>query len=413
MSQEVEISTTEGTAHLNMESQIPQRVPQENTDMRPCSPERTQLYLQLTRGCTLLAHIATLRSALDPLDRRMTMLLVCMLAALAGGALCQYYGEYDYYQPSSLLGPSGPNCAQECECPIMFPSAMYCDGRKLRFIPIVPSGIKYLYLQNNQIEEIKAGVFDNATDLRWLVLDHNQIPSNKIAKGSIDKLVKLEKLFFSYNQLTEPVGPLAKSLNELKMIENKMTKFPANTLTGLENLTNVDLHGNELTTEGLAGTFKGLKSLISVDVSKNKLKKLPAGLPNTLEILYADYNNIDSISSGYLQKLPALKYLRVSHNQLTNTGIPAGVFNVSSLIELDLSFNKLQSIPEVHENLEQLYLQVNEINKFELSSFCKFTGPLNYSRLKHLRLDMNQITHQDMPFDTSNCLRQATEIVFE
>ncbi|XP_048867356.1 lumican isoform X2 [Brienomyrus brachyistius] len=342
----------------------------------------------------------------------MTMLLVCVLAALTGGALCQYYGEYDY-QPSSLLGPSGPNCAQECECPIMFSSAMYCDGRKLRFIPIVPSGIKYLYLQNNQIEEIKAGVFDNATDLRWLVLDHNQITSSKIAKGSIDKLAKLEKLFFSYNQLTEPVGPLAKTLNELKMIENKLTKFPANTLTGLENLTNVDLQGNELSTEALAGAFKGLKSLTSLDVSKNKLKKLPAGLPNTLEILYADYNNIDSISSGYLQKLPALKYLRISHNQLANSGLPAGVFNISSLIELDLSFNKLQSIPEVHENLEQLYLQVNEINKFELSSFCKFTGPLNYSRLKHLRLDMNQITHQDMPFDTSNCLRQAAEIVFE
>ncbi|XP_029102973.1 lumican isoform X1 [Scleropages formosus] len=349
----------------------------------------------------------------DPVTGRMGALRLCLLAALMGGALCQYYDYDAYYQPSSFMGPSGPNCAQECECPILFPSAMYCDGRKLKFIPIVPSGIKYLYLQNNMIEEIKAGVFDNATDLRWLVLDHNQITSSKVAKGTIDKLVHLEKLLFSYNNLTEPMGPLSKSLNEFKMIGNKLNKFPPTTLSGMENLTTVHLEGNELTTEAITGAFKGLKSLIFLDVSNNKLKKLPAGVPNSLEMLYADHNDIDSIPGAYLQKLPALQYLRVSHNKLADSGVPAGVFNSSSLIELDLSFNKLQSIPEVNENLEHLYLQGNSINKFDLTSFCKFTGPLNYSRLRHLRLDGNNVTRENMPFDTSNCLRQATDIVFE
>ena len=103
-------------------------------------------------------------------------------------------------------------------------------------------------------------------------------------------------------------------------------------------------------------------------MSHNKLKKLPTGIPNSLEILYADYNDIDSVAGGYLNKLPALKYLRISHNKLVDSGIPAGVFNVSTLVELDLSFNKLQSIPEINEQLQQLYLQANEISSKDITS---------------------------------------------
>ncbi|KAM6895315.1 lumican [Xenentodon cancila] len=339
-------------------------------------------------------------------------LRVPLLAALVSVALCQ---DYDYdYQPASMLGPSGPNCNQECDCPINFPSAMYCDSRKLKFVPVVPTGIKYLYLQNNLIQDIKSGVFDNVTDsLRWLVLDNNQITNVKIEKGTIDKLTALEKLFFSRNNLTEAVIPPSKALDELKMTNNKMTKFPSGLLTEKENLTSISLQHNELTSEAIAGAFKGPKKLLSLDVSHNKLKKLPAGVPSSLEILYADYNDIESIGAGYLNKLPSLQYLRVSHNKLVDSGIPAGVFNVTSLIELDLSFNKLQTIPEINEQLEQLYLQANEINKFDLTSFCKFIGPLNYSRLKHLRLDANNVSHNSMPPESSNCLRQAVDIMFE
>ncbi|XP_041832842.1 lumican [Melanotaenia boesemani] len=335
-----------------------------------------------------------------------------LLAALVSLTLCQYY-DYDY-QPASMLGPSGPNCNQECECPIHFPSAMYCNSRKLKVVPVVPTGIKYLYLQNNLIEEIKAGVFDNVTDtLRWLIIDNNQITNAKIEKGTIDKLTVLEKLFFSHNNLTEPVIPPSKALEELKIMYNKLSKFPSGLLTDKENLTSINLQHNELTSEAIAGAFKGPKKLLSLDVSHNKLKKLPAGVPSSLEILYADYNDVEGVGAGYLNKLPTLKYLRISHNKLVDSGIPAGVFNVTSLVELDLSFNKLQSIPEINEQLEQLYLQANEISKFDLTSFCKFIGPLNYSRLKHLRLDANNLTHNSMPIESSNCLRQALDIMFE
>ncbi|CAL9682908.1 unnamed protein product [Knipowitschia caucasica] len=342
----------------------------------------------------------------------MLSLRVPLLAILVGMAVCQYY-DYEY-QPAAQVEPPSPKCNQECDCPTNFRSAMYCDSRNLKFVPIVPTGIQYLYLQNNGIEEIKAGVFDNVTDtLRWLILDNNNLTNSKIEKGTIDKLTALEKLFFNHNQITEPIIPPSKSLDELKMMHNKLTKFPSGLLTDKENLTSVNLQHNELTSEGISGAFKGAKKLLSIDVSHNKLRKLPAGVPSSLEMLYADYNEIDSVGAGYLNKLPSLQYLRLSHNKLQDSGLPAGVFNVTSLVELDLSFNKLQSIPEINEGLEQLYLQANEINKFDLTSFCKHVSPLNYSRLKHLRLDANNITHGNMPPESSNCLRQASDIMFE
>lgn len=51
----------------------------------------------------------------------------------------------------------------------------------------------------------------------------------------------------------------------------------------------------------------------------------------------------------------------MGHNQLTDKGIPPNTFNVTGLVELDLSFNQLERIPPVSQTLEHLYLQANHI----------------------------------------------------
>ncbi|XP_039617735.1 lumican [Polypterus senegalus] len=343
----------------------------------------------------------------------MSLIRFPFLAAFLSGILCQYYDYESYYEPASVMGPSGPNCPQECDCPVNFPSAMYCDNRKLKYIPIVPSGIKYLYLQGNQIDSIKSGVFDNATDLAWLVLDNNYIVNGNIGKETFSKLKSLQRLYFNHNNLTEPVGPLPKTIEEVKFAGNKIKKLGSGFFGGLENLTIIHLQDNQLQDDALAGVFKGLKKLNYLDLSNNKLKRLPQDLPSSLEMLYIDFNNINNIPDEFFKKFGGLQYLRLSNNQLADSGIPGNVFNISSLIELDLSFNKLKSIPTVNENLEHLYLQVNQINKFDLNSFCKITGPLNYSRIRHLRLDGNNITRNELPVDMANCLRQASEVTFD
>lgn len=73
------------------------------------------------------------------------------------------------------------DCPLECECPPAYPNAMYCHNRNLQHVPFVPSRMKYLYLQNNQITGITNGVFDNATELVWIILHMNQLRSDKIS----------------------------------------------------------------------------------------------------------------------------------------------------------------------------------------------------------------------------------------
>ncbi|KAG9490425.1 lumican [Eleutherodactylus coqui] len=336
-----------------------------------------------------------------------------LVLLIIGSVYPQYdydYGVPDDYPSNLALGPSGPNCAPECNCPYNYPSAMYCDNLKLKQMPIIPTGIQYLYLQNNMIEGIDDDTFKNVTDLKWLVLDHNHLSNANIKKGAFSKLKELQKLYISYNNLTELVGPLPKTMTDLYATNNKIAKIASNILEGLENLTIVHLEHNALKEDSISGAFKGAKSLLYLDLSYNEMTKLPTGLPPSIGFLYFDNNKIGNIPEAYFQNFKALQYLRLSHNDLKDSGVPGSAFNVSSLVELDLSFNLLEKIPAVNEGLENLYLQVNKIQKFDVSSFCKIIGPLDYSRIKHLRLDGNNITRADFPQELHNCLRMASDI---
>ncbi|KAM5335632.1 lumican [Glossophaga mutica] len=329
-----------------------------------------------------------------------------LLVALIGGASSQYYDDYDF--PLLAYWRSSPNCAPECNCPESYPTAMYCDELKLKSVPMVPPGIKYLYLRHNQIDHIDEKAFENVTDLQWLILDHNLLENSKIKGKIFSKLKQLKKLHINYNNLTESVGPLPKSLEDLQLTNNKIKKLRP--FEGLVNLTFIHLHHNQLKDDGISAAFKGLKSLEYLDLSFNQLSKLPSELPVSLLTLYLDNNKINNIPDEYFKHFKGLQYLRLSHNELADSGIPGNSFNVSSLLELDLSYNKLKNIPSVSENLENYYLEVNQLEKFDVKSFCKILGPLSYSKIKHLRLDGNNISHTNLPPEMYECLRVANEI---
>ncbi|XP_041072072.1 lumican [Carcharodon carcharias] len=339
----------------------------------------------------------------------MKLIHLPIFALLVSSILCQY--DYDpffsYYDRASLAGSPYPICSVECDCPLNFPTAMYCNHRKLKTIPMVPAQIKYLYLQNNQLDSIPNGAFENATGLLWLVLDDNQINSENVGKNAFSKLKSLQRLYINHNNLTDVVRSLPKSLVQLKLASNKISKI-GNSLKGLENLTTLILFDNNLNEVG--GSLSSLKSLTYLDLSLNKLTKLPDDPPAAIEMFYINHNKINNIPKDYFNKMNILQYLRMSYNELTDEGIPEKVFNITSLIELDLAFNELKSIPLVNENLENLYLQANKIDKFTLNSFCRITSPTDFSKIKHLRLDGNNITRRSLPNEMSQCLRVAGDI---
>uniref|UniRef100_UPI00398E4F79 fibromodulin a n=1 Tax=Pristiophorus japonicus TaxID=55135 RepID=UPI00398E4F79 len=349
---------------------------------------------------------------------KLTHLLV--FATLCGAGTCQYtYGyfnwlarimgysrSYSHQYFNTEPAPSlATDCPAECTCPPAFPTAMYCDTRKLKYIPNVPARMKYVYLQSNQIDAVPDGVFDNATGLVWVVLHRNKISSEKIGKNVFSKLRNLERIYLGHNNLTSIPSPLPRSLRELRAAGNKISKVQPSALEGLDNLTMLLLNDNQL--EDIGGSLKALKSLSFLELSNNHLKKLPDGLPDSLHQLYLDFNHISTIPNEYFRQFPKLQYARISNNELSDKGIPLNTFNVSSLIELDLSHNKLQTIPPVNENLENLYLHANKIKEFTVDSFCKTTGFINFSRIQVLRLDGNSIKRDHLPHEMHNCLRQA------
>lgn len=94
--------------------------------------------------------------------------------------------------------------------------------------------------------------------------------------------------------------------------------------------------------------------------------QVPEALPEHLHQLYMESNSIDSLPESFLSRLTQLQYVRMAHNQLTDKGIPPHTFNVTGLVELDLSYNKLERIPPVSSTLQHLYLQANQIKGLHL-----------------------------------------------
>uniref|UniRef100_A0A671SDW8 Fibromodulin n=1 Tax=Sinocyclocheilus anshuiensis TaxID=1608454 RepID=A0A671SDW8_9TELE len=255
---------------------------------------------------------------------------------------------------------TGGECPEECDCPPTFPIAMYCDNRNMKQMPYIPSRMKYVYLQHNQITSVPDNAFGNASNLVWVMLHENHI--NSVGKQAFAKLVNLDRLYLNNNNLTEVPSDLPRSLRDLRLNHNTI------------------------------------------------LKKVPNGLPEMLHQLYLESNSIEAVPENFLSQFTNLQYIRISHNDLTNKGIPQNTFNNSGLVELDLSFNKLVSIPVVSTNLQHLYLQANQIKEFTLGSFCSVVDVMNFSKLRVLRLEGNEISAGDMPSEAALCLRLATDI---
>lgn len=93
----------------------------------------------------------------------------------------------------------------------------------------------------------------------------------------------------------------------------------------------------------------------------NSFSSVPSHLPSSVQQLYLSNNSLSKVDSDSFQGLLQLKYLRLSQCGLKSGEIKPWAFNISSLIELDLSHNKLTSVPTVPTTLLYLYLEANDI----------------------------------------------------
>lgn len=253
-------------------------------------------------------------------------------------------------------------CPKECRCLPNFPRAVYCDNKGLKSIPQISSYTWYLYLQNNQIEVLSADALRNATSLRWVNLNRNKITNEGVEEGVLSRMSYLVHLYMDDNLLSSVPSALPASLEHLRLSRNRISKIPAGVFVGMDKLNLLDLQGNKLMDDAVTEvSLKGLNNLVQINLAKNHLSSMPLGLPSTTIQLFLDGNNIEKIPADYFKVLPKVAFLRLNHNKLDDKGIPENVFNVSSILDLQLSHNQLTEVPVISSGLQHLYLDHNSI----------------------------------------------------
>ncbi|CAH2277706.1 keratocan [Pelobates cultripes] len=324
---------------------------------------------------------------------------------------------YDYVDPELYISIYN-DCPKECSCPIQFPRALYCDNKGLTEVPVIPSRVWYLYLHNNQINSLKEKSFANATEIKWINLNKNNISSKNIDKNLLKNFKNLLYLFLEDNDLDEVPAPLPDHVEQLRLARNKISKIPEGVFSNLENLTLLDLQDNKLTDGSFqADAFAGLKNLVQLNVAKNTLKKMPTGLPSNTIQLYLDNNNIEEIPKNYFNEIPNIAFIRLNYNKLADAGVPINVFNITSLLDLQLSHNELTNIPMVNGHLERLHLDHNKIKNISGNIICPKEVIEEYDpyfprgpRLRYLRLEGNEIK-PPIPLDLIICFRLLQAVI--
>lgn len=311
-----------------------------------------------------------------------------------------------------------PDCPRECYCPPDFPSTIFCDSRNLRKVPTLPSRARYVYLQNNFIEDLSEEAFKNASDIQWINLDNNRI--KKVDKKILEKMENLTYLYMEKNQLKEVPSYLPPRLEQLRLSRNQISKIPSGVFNKMDHLILLDLHHNKLSDNVFnKNTFKGLKNLIQLNLAHNILRKMPATIPDTLNQLFLDRNNIEDIPQNYFKDLPNLAFLRLNYNQLSEKGLSKNIFNISSLLVLQLAHNRFTTVPSIGSQLEHLYMNDNMIEKINGTELCPLPfAPVNFlssdfsfvPHLRYLRLDGNQLK-PPIPLDVIMCFRLLQSVI--
>lgn len=324
---------------------------------------------------------------------------------LATRGLCQYE-EYDYdtdydpepesqFQPpfhfSSFTDdvssfPYTTDCARECYCPPSSIITMYCDNRKLKSIPQIPSRIQQLYLQHNEIEAVNMKSLINATNVIEINLSYNRLKSQKIDYGVFTKCPHLRQIYLNNNELEQIPSPFSTSIERIFLGNNKINKIKEQDLQGLVNITMLDLCNNHI--DSIKGkTLSKLTKLMQLNICNNKLDSLPANLPSSLMYLSLENNSISKIPDDYFTRLPNLIAIRMSQNKLEDVAI--NVFNLPQLMELNLGHNKLKHVFYIPRSLEHLYLHDNEFETINITLMCPIMDRMH--RLTYLRVDQNKL----------------------
>ncbi|KAJ3628300.1 hypothetical protein MTP99_015615 [Tenebrio molitor] len=264
--------------------------------------------------------------------------------------------------------------------------------------------------QNVHLSRIPEPV--NTSKVFMLHLENNNL---RIIEPHFFQSTGLYKIVISSNPLSyvpdETFLGLERSLWELDLSHNQLTRVPNRALRYLRKLRRLDLKGNSIGKIS-PDNWRGLEnSLITLIMSDNSLTHLPtdsfSGLP-MVETIDLEGNNLKEIDpSVFRDGMGKLANLILADNQLSSIPYQALSY-LTALRTLDLSCNKINKMQPAMEvgvqnvnynfqfNLDLLRLEYNQITALEAASFQYFNV------LNKTYLDGNPLTIVE-----ENAFRQA------
>ncbi|TKS90797.1 Decorin Bone proteoglycan II PG-S2 [Collichthys lucidus] len=257
----------------------------------------------------------------------------------------------------------------------------------------IPDDTTLLDLQNNKITEIKENDFKNLKGLHALILVNNKITI--IHAKALSPLTKLQRLYLSKNMLKDIPANMPKSLQELRIHENEITKIKKASFQGMSHVIVMELGSNPLKSAGIdAGAFADLKRVSYIRIADTNITEIPK---DQLSKLHFIANEFGFLFASATLKLSCMPFSLCSHAVFINLGseTPANALmlpfklglsfneissvengtlaNVPHLRELHLDNNALTSVPpglSDHKYIQVVYLHANKIAAVGTGDFC-------------------------------------------
>ncbi|KAM9098468.1 podocan-like protein 1 isoform X2 [Sarcophilus harrisii] len=182
---------------------------------------------------------------------------------------------------------------------------------------------------------------------------------------------------------------ITKGAQHLSLQNNQLLEIPYNELSRLCYLRTLNLHNNQLSSDGLPDeAFESLPDLQYIYLANNQLTVAPQFLPHSLRIADLAANQLMEIYPLTFGEKPELRSVYLHDNQLTNTGLPFDAFHGSEAVTtLILSSNQLSYLPpSLPSSLVRLHLQNNQIAKVPRGALGR------QSQLRELYLQHNRLS---------------------
>ncbi|XP_038227933.1 epiphycan [Dermochelys coriacea] len=207
-------------------------------------------------------------------------------------------------QGSGVLGPQTHDGLPTCLLCTCLGTTVYCDDHELDAVPPLPKKTTHFYSRYNRIKKINKNDFANQNNLKRIDLTSNFI--SEIDEDAFRELPQLQ---------------------ELVLRDNKIRQLPELPST----LTFIDVSNNRLGRKGIKEeAFKDMVDLHHLYITDNNLDHIPLPLPESLQALHLQNNNIQEMHEDTFCKMKDVAYARRALEDIRLDGNPINLSKTPS-----------------------------------------------------------------------------------